>query len=169
MSVTGARKRQRLRESSSDGNEVLPEEPRRQGAPRRKVNRVPNFTSRRKTTPPPEAAVTRIPPRRRLKPFRVEEDQETVGFETERPEIFLQQEVEEEEDEGISVQPVSTVRFSRYSNAIRFIFSDKRYHFFFTHCLYLSFVACCLCNIASVNLEIKSNLVDQGVFILIQY
>ena len=120
--MTGARKRQRLRESSTDGNEVLPEEPRRQGVPRRKVNRVPSFTSRRKTTPPPEAAVTRIPPRRRLKPFKVEDDQETVGFETERPEIFLQQ--EEEEDEGISVQPVSTVRLL-YSNAIRFIFSDK--------------------------------------------
>ena len=107
--MTGARKRQRFRESNtSEGNQVLAEEPRRQGAPRRKVNRVPNFTSRRKTTPPPEAAVTRIPPRRRLKPFTIEDDQETVGFETERPEIFLQQ--EEEEDEGISVQPVSTVR-----------------------------------------------------------
>ena len=112
MSVTGARKRQRLRENSnSEGNEVLPEEPRRQGAPRRKVNRVPNFTSRRKTTPPPEAAVTRIPPRRRVKPFTIEDDQETVGFETERPEIFLQQK-KEEEDEGISVQPVSTVSFA---------------------------------------------------------
>ena len=166
MSVTGARKRQRLRESSTDGNEVLPEEPRRQGVPRRKVNRVPNFTSRRKTTPPPEAAVTRIPPRRRLKPFKVEDDQETVGFETERPEIFLQQ--EEEEDEGISVQPVSTVRL-QYSNAIRFIFSDKISIFLHSLSLSLSFVACCLCNIASVNLEIKSNLVDQGVFILIQY
>ena len=111
MSVTGARKRQRFRENSNTegGNQVVPEEPRRQGAPRRKVNRVPNFTSRRKTTPPPEAAVTRIPPRRRLKPFTVEDDQETVGFETERPEVFLQQE-EEDEDEGISVQPVSTVR-----------------------------------------------------------
>lgn len=109
MSVTGARKRQRFRENNnSEGDQVLAEEPRRQGAPRRKVNRVPNFTSRRKTTPPPEAAVTRIPPRRRLKPFAIEDDQETVGFETERPEIFLQQ--EEEEDEGISVQPVSTVR-----------------------------------------------------------
>ena len=40
--VTGARKRQRFRESNSDVNDVsgeLPEEPRRQGAPRRKVNR----------------------------------------------------------------------------------------------------------------------------------
>ena len=42
MVVTGARKRQRFRESNSDVNDVsgeLPEEPRRQGAPRRKVNR----------------------------------------------------------------------------------------------------------------------------------
>ena len=67
--------------------------------------RIPNFTSRRKTTPPPEQPVTRIPPRRRLKPFPSEDDQEVVGFETERPEVFLQR----EEEEGISVQPVSTV------------------------------------------------------------
>ena len=113
--VTGTRKRQRFRDSPGEAaqlEEDIPEEPRRSelGTLRRKVNRIPSFTSRRKTTPPAEAPVTRVPPRRRLKPFPVEDDQEIVGFETESPEILLEEEVVA--DPGISVQPVSTVRYS---------------------------------------------------------
>ena len=115
--VTGARKRQRFRdnsknEASTEDINDFPEEDRRSeiGSLRRKVNRVPNFTSRRKTTPPPETPATRIPPRRRLRPFNFEDvnEQEIVSVETESPQLLVQDQ-EEEEDQGISVQPVSTV------------------------------------------------------------
>ena len=106
--LTGARKRQRFRGVADDDtteniDNTLQEEDRRSdiGSSRRKVNRIPNFTSRRKTTQSPEApTVTRIPPRRRLKPFQPQEEQET-----ERPAVE-----EFEPEGGISVQTVSTVR-----------------------------------------------------------
>ena len=126
--ATGQRKRQRQRDQELPITD-LPEEDRRSvvGSPRRKVNRVPSFTSRRKTTPPPEAPATRLPPRRRVKPvsFSV---QETAELETENPatvfespstkssEALLRELLGSRpdparlEDEGIAVLPASTVR-----------------------------------------------------------
>ena len=121
--VTGTRKRQRIRDNVNDNinnddiDNNLPEENRSPDigslSVRRKVNRIPNFTSRRKPANPTEIPVTRIPPRRRLRPFTIDDDQETVGFETESPEIVLENiEAEDQDEGGISVLPVSTVRFT---------------------------------------------------------
>ena len=125
--ATGPRKRQRF---PVKNNNDLPEEDRRSvaaGSPRRKVNRVPNFTSRRKTTAPPEVPVTRIPPRRRQKPISFDED-ERAEVQTESPlsqfgsspstkssDALLREllssskESSAPTDEGIAVLPVSTV------------------------------------------------------------
>ena len=127
--ATGQRKRQRFNKNI---NNDLPEEDRRSvaGSPRRKVNRVPNFTSRRKTTPPPDVPVTRIPPRRRQKPISFDEA-ERAEVETESPlgqfdsslntkstkssDALLREllsssrDTSPQTDEGIAVLPASTV------------------------------------------------------------
>ena len=120
---TGQRKRQRFQKKN---NNDLPEEDRRSvaGSPRRKVNRVPSFTSRRKTTPPPEVPVTRIPPRRRQKPISFQDEE----IQTESPlsqfdsspstkssDALLRELLSSSKensaptDEGIAVLPASTV------------------------------------------------------------
>ena len=131
--ATGQRKRQRVNKELTGNQQELPEEDRRSGgaSPRRKVNRVKNFTSRKKTTPPPDVPVTRIPPRRRVKPFTFETG-ETNGFETESPAIFESPSTKSSEallrellgsrqeatpeDEGIAILPASTVGLLRYNN-----------------------------------------------------
>ena len=125
--ATGQRKRQRQRDQELP-NTDLPEEDRRSvvGSPRRKVNRVPSFTSRRKTTPPPEAPATRLPPRRRVKPVsfsgqetELETENPATVFETpstKSSEALLREllgsrpDPARQEDEGIAVLPASTVR-----------------------------------------------------------
>ena len=121
--ATGQRKRQRF---NKNNNNDLPEEDRRSGAgaPRRKVNRVPNFTSRRKTTPPPEVPVTRIPPRRRKKPINFGEEERTEspliqpdsGLSTKSSDALLRELLSSSREsssalteEGIAVLPASTV------------------------------------------------------------
>merc|ERR1712106_889827 len=123
---TGKRRRQKFGKNRSEeennedieNNNVPEEEDRRSdtSAPRRKLNRLPGqFTSRRKTTNPTEVPITRIPLRRRLRPLSFGNDQETIDFETESPQIFI----DEDEDSsfetfpttnknGISVLPIST-------------------------------------------------------------
>jgi len=123
---TGKRRRQKFGKSQNEeennedieNNNVPEEEDRRSdtSAPRRKLNRLPGqFTSRRKTTNPTEVPITRIPLRRRLRPLSFGNDQETIDFETESPQIFI----DEDEDSsfetfpttnknGISVLPIST-------------------------------------------------------------
>ena len=127
--VTGTRKRQRVRGDNINTEDIdnnLPEEDRSPDigslSVRRKVNRIPNFTSRRKPINPTEIPVTRIPPRRRLRPFTVDDDQETVGFETESPELVLETIENEDDDGGISVLPVSTVRFTFYNGMLQIQF-----------------------------------------------
>ena len=131
--ATGQRKRQRFNQNNNNNNnnKDLPEEDRRSGAagsPRRKVNRVPNFTSRRKTTPPPEVPVTRIPARRRKKPINFDQDERAEvqtesplsqfdsGVSTKSSEALLRELLSSSKessstltDEGIEVLPASTV------------------------------------------------------------
>ena len=126
---TGKRRRQKFGKSHSsedndediENNNVPEEEDRRSGlsSPRRKLNRLSgHFTSRRKTTSAPDIPVTRIPPRRRLRPFSFGNDQDLDSSETESPQFLINQdendEIQSEEDistindNGISVLPIST-------------------------------------------------------------
>jgi len=125
---TGKRRRQKFGKNRSEedtdddieNNNVPEEEDRRSSnsAPRRKLNRLPGqFTSRRKTTNPTEAPVTRIPSRRRFRPSSFT-NQESPDFQTESPQFFSEDDEDEEtssevfsttNENGISVLPISTV------------------------------------------------------------
>jgi len=124
---TGKRRRQKFGKNRSEeendddieDNNLPEEEDRRSAnsAPRRKLNRLPGqFTSRRKTTNPTEAPVTRIPSRRRFRPSSFGKDQESPDFQTESPQFFIDDDDEETSSEvfsttnenGISVLPIST-------------------------------------------------------------
>merc|ERR1712013_229256 len=124
---TGKRRRQKFGKNRSEedtdddieNNNVPEEEDRRSSnsAPRRKLNRLPGqFTSRRKTTNPTEAPVTRIPSRRRFRPSSFT-NQESPDFQTESPQFFSEDDEDEEtssevfsttNENGISVLPIST-------------------------------------------------------------